>query len=278
MKKNSLTSQQVGEEVAAGEYLGIVGSSGSSTAPHLHFEVYDSNGDLVDPYAGPCNQLNEESWWIEQQEYIDPQINKIQTHFEPPVMHPCPQLAELNESDVYEPGSFIYFVTYFKDQRSTDLCIFKIIQPDGTAFDSWLFFQPQPYLPSSWWYWNAFIPLNAMEGTWKFQCEFNDETYEHEFLIQTDATAINEPEHQRSLRIYTSGNTLHIENLTTGEIEGYLQLYDMHGRLLLNDHFLSPGGEKISVTDQNIVPGMYFIQVLLQDGSSETEKIVWLSE
>lgn len=278
MKKNSLTSKQVGEQVEAGEFLGIVGSSGSSTAPHLHFEVYDNNGDLVDPYAGPCNQLNEESWWIEQHEYIDPQINKIQTHFEPPVMHPCPQLAELNESDVYEPGSLIYFVTYFKDQRNTDLCVFKIIQPDGTLFDSWLFFQPQAYFSSSWWYWNAFIPFNAMEGSWKFQCEFDGDTYEHTFLIQTEATATKEQKDPGKFRIYAAGSTIRIDNLTTSGIEGFMQVYDMHGRVHFSDAISLNSLEKASVTDLAILPGMYWIQILGQDGSCTTEKFLWLSE
>lgn len=43
-KNGSLTPKGVGEPVAQGEYLGTVGSSGSSTGPHLHFEVYDSSG------------------------------------------------------------------------------------------------------------------------------------------------------------------------------------------------------------------------------------------
>ena len=39
----------VGEEVVAGQELGLVGNSGySSSHPHLHFEVYDANGRLLD--------------------------------------------------------------------------------------------------------------------------------------------------------------------------------------------------------------------------------------
>jgi murein DD-endopeptidase MepM/ murein hydrolase activator NlpD len=40
----------VGQTVSAGQLIGFVGSTGSSTACHLHFEVH-INGSVVDPWA-----------------------------------------------------------------------------------------------------------------------------------------------------------------------------------------------------------------------------------
>jgi murein DD-endopeptidase MepM/ murein hydrolase activator NlpD len=41
---------QAGQTVSAGQLIGVVGSTGSSTACHLHFEVH-VNGAVVDPWA-----------------------------------------------------------------------------------------------------------------------------------------------------------------------------------------------------------------------------------
>jgi murein DD-endopeptidase MepM/ murein hydrolase activator NlpD len=54
----------VGEVVDCGATLGRIGSSGYSSGPHLHFEVHDPTGAVVDPYAGPYSQP--ETYWDAQ--------------------------------------------------------------------------------------------------------------------------------------------------------------------------------------------------------------------
>ncbi len=63
MKTDSVLVQE-GEVVHCGEPLGLVGSSGRSSFPHLHFEVVHPDGTAVDPYAGPESQP--QTWWHEQ--------------------------------------------------------------------------------------------------------------------------------------------------------------------------------------------------------------------
>jgi len=56
----------VGDVVSCGDRLGLVGSSGRSSQPHLHFELQAADGEVIDPYAGEFSQP--ETWWVDQGE------------------------------------------------------------------------------------------------------------------------------------------------------------------------------------------------------------------
>lgn len=67
--KKSTVQLRVGDIVKQGQSLGQVGSSGSSTRPHLHFEVWDKTKTvIIDPFIGGCS-----SWiwpvWNSQVQY-----------------------------------------------------------------------------------------------------------------------------------------------------------------------------------------------------------------
>ncbi len=56
---------EVGDVVDCGDFLALIGSSGISSMPHLHFEVEPAEGGpAIDPYAGPESQP--ESWRTQQ--------------------------------------------------------------------------------------------------------------------------------------------------------------------------------------------------------------------
>ena len=63
LRRGSVTVA-VGQTVAAGAPLGTVGSSGCSNAPHLHFEVRDAGGAVLDPFRL--------SLWIDPPPYAPP--------------------------------------------------------------------------------------------------------------------------------------------------------------------------------------------------------------
>lgn len=56
---------EVGQAVERGTPLALIGSSGWSTAPHLHLEVQDADGTFHDPFAGPYS--SDTTLWCEQE-------------------------------------------------------------------------------------------------------------------------------------------------------------------------------------------------------------------
>ncbi|MSN24792.1 MAG: peptidoglycan DD-metalloendopeptidase family protein [Geobacter sp.] len=54
-----------GDKVSRSQQLGVVGSSGNSQIPHLHFGVYKEEGGMyrpVDPWKGACNTSSDGLW------------------------------------------------------------------------------------------------------------------------------------------------------------------------------------------------------------------------
>ena len=53
LKKNSLLVSE-GDTVSQGQVIAQVASSGNSTDPHLHFELWYDSTFYIDPFSGPC--------------------------------------------------------------------------------------------------------------------------------------------------------------------------------------------------------------------------------
>jgi hypothetical protein len=62
--RNGSILVKVGDTVRCGQQLALVGSSGHSAAPHIHFQVNSADGALIDPFAGPRSQAR--SYWVDQ--------------------------------------------------------------------------------------------------------------------------------------------------------------------------------------------------------------------
>jgi murein DD-endopeptidase MepM/ murein hydrolase activator NlpD len=184
MKRWSVTVKNAGSTVVTGEYLGIVGSSGSSTGPHLHFEVWDHQDNLLDPWAGQCNTSNPSSWWANQLPYYDSALNKISTHSAAVEWGQCPNPDITHIADSFLPGSTIYFYAFGRDALMGDRFDFSVYRPDDTEFRAWSYtFDQAPH-------WSAiavgnFLTISVSEptGMWRYQVEYKGVTYEHYFEI-----------------------------------------------------------------------------------------------
>lgn len=185
MKKGSVTTKGIGAAVQAGEYLGVIGSSGSSTGPHLHFEVYANGGALIDPYQGACNGLNNTSWWSSQRPYWDSAINALATHSAPPDFGTCPNPETPNIRDVFPPGATLYSAAYYRDQLAGQTTQYTIRRPNATVWQSWSGALSSGTCVACWWYSTWTLPATAEEGVWRYRAVYQGTTYEVPFMVQT---------------------------------------------------------------------------------------------
>ncbi len=175
MKSGSLTTKLIGATVALGEYLGVMGSSGNSTGPHLHFEVYTNSAytQLVDPWAGACNSLNGlTSWWANQQPYYVSTLNKVMTSGAAPATGNCPNAENTNEKINFANGETVFLSSYYRDQLAGQQSFHTIYRPDNSVYTSWTQ-SFNTYYSASWWYYTMVLPNSAPTGIWRYEILYN---------------------------------------------------------------------------------------------------------
>lgn len=92
---------KVGDYVECGQKLGLVGSSGYSTVPHIHFEVQTPEGEIIDPFN---LDLKQSYWLIQDGPYLLPAEfcpNSIDTDNDkiPDELDNCPNLPNILQRD-----------------------------------------------------------------------------------------------------------------------------------------------------------------------------------
>ncbi|HEY2967506.1 MAG TPA: peptidoglycan DD-metalloendopeptidase family protein [Casimicrobiaceae bacterium] len=183
LKASSLTAKGTGEWVQTGEFLGVMGSSGDSTGPHLHFEVHASDGSLVDPFAGACNGFNAESWWAQQRPYNEAAIDLIMTGDAAVQFNSCPTPEIEHRKAYFQPGQTVYLTAFLTDQLRANASVFNVYTPNGTLFDTTTIASDADYYAASYWQWSLPLPASAPSGAWRFEVVFNGQTQSVNFQL-----------------------------------------------------------------------------------------------
>jgi murein DD-endopeptidase MepM/ murein hydrolase activator NlpD len=196
MKNGSQTTKAVGERVAAGEFLGLVGSSGPSSLPHLHFELRDASNNVVDPLRGACNDAPDR--WVVPQPYESPRIDTLTTHSAEPELVDCgfengePVHEDPHFADTFAPGATLWAFASYSDHRNGEVTHFSVMRPDASVETSWDFDLasenlPKPFYSGTAWDWSVTLPADAPAGTWTLEAEFAGRVYRHAFTVTAPA-------------------------------------------------------------------------------------------
>lgn len=273
MKQNSLTTKNVGDMVIEGEYLGIVGSSGNSTGPHLHFEVYSEieqggvgQDVLIDPYTGSCNSMNGDTWWQNQKPYNNPNINAALTHSAPPVFPDCPNQEITNESNAFSPGDTVYLAVYLRDQIAGTTLDLKILRPDNSVESEWTFTLTDNYL-ASYWYWTYSAPVTG--GNWTWQVSYQGQTVNHNF--SRNVLNVDE-ENLESASIYPNpfNDVVNINSITKIKAA---KIVDVLGKTVKTfNETTDEGIRELNLTE--LSNGLYFITLVGEQNQKKTIKMI----
>ncbi|MEL6926424.1 MAG: peptidoglycan DD-metalloendopeptidase family protein, partial [Bacteroidota bacterium] len=186
LKANSLTGKGIGSTVERGEYLGIVGSSGASTAPHLHLELYNAQGEVIDPFAGACNGTVENSWWVKQRDYHDSAINQLEVSRFLPESDNCEEPNISNENNSFCANDEVHFIAWLRDLQYSQILQHSILRPDQSTFEYWENSLPGSqgdYLPASMVSQSFVLPRDPQPGVWKYTVRYEGRNYTQEFDV-----------------------------------------------------------------------------------------------
>ena len=187
LKKGSLTTKDTGQTVLSGEYLGIVGSSGNSTTPHLHFEVNDSTGATIDPFFGPCSDTTttDVSWWADQKPYVDSWLNKLMTYTAFPGAPSCNAAdstgiaAVFDERIVFDNEDTVFVTIFYRHVDQNDTAHVYIYDHNDNLQADFLLNMPGAFAGSfsnSLW---VFPP--GTTGQWTIEVIYMGTSYFHNF-------------------------------------------------------------------------------------------------
>jgi murein DD-endopeptidase MepM/ murein hydrolase activator NlpD len=281
MKNGSVTTKAVGAAVQRGEYLGLVGSSGNSNGPHLHFELRDVRNDgntKADPYAGLCTvPASNVTLWKHQHETDDTSIIRAATHTsQPPSItypFPAPNFCgtdglPINPNpgwgDSFAPGATAYLAVYLKDQRADTPVTMQLFKPDGTLYSTGGPAGPGAgsFFRFSYWWWSRTLPTDS-PGMWRVRFTMNGRSAEHAFYVGTAPTAATsvlarvEPQVRSPRTEIDAPVNVYVKNTGTRTAQGCWVDADYPIAATLTTQLLSPSGQPVGLPDQvfSVAPG-----------------------
>lgn len=255
LRKNSIIVKK-GDKVIPGQKLALVGSSGNSTGPHLHFEVLDQNLNSVDPFSGPCGNKN--SYWINELPFDTSFKNWISGFA---------NYWLTNDTIIEEPEPFQTFyptdtiIAYWNigyGLRKNDSFKIEWYTPDNQ-----LWFKFTYKFEQDWWYffyWSYInIPPLDKTGLWHVKLYRNNKQFDDkEFYFESNQNDIKQKASNNIEYLFIQSDGFSIKVKTDAKFDK-VQIHDLSGKLLFSKKFDNDSLEVY--IKQNIKSGSYVLSL-----------------
>lgn len=224
LKKNSVVVS-IGQNVVAGQKLGVVGSSGNSTQPHLHFEVRDELNKVVGPF--------EKELWHNPPIYDTP-LGLMDFTLQKGAINDIKEIMDpVSNITLAQPGDELGFGLSMAGGESGDEISIKVTRPNGSVFDKHVINFNQVYRHSFSIY---NFTVDNVPGKWKIDILLND--------IQTKSYTFNvsnvSPDYYQQVRhhIPSSEYQFIFDDITAaGYRPVWVDGYDVNGMTYFNAIF-----------------------------------------
>lgn len=189
--RQASVSVELGQEVAAGTPLELVGSWGNSDVPHLHIE-FQRNGTVTDAYAGPCGPTVDQ--WGESLPYQDrfALMATGTTNSEltlDAVKDPPAQVDTFSTAD-----SRVWMWVELFNARAGAVSRWEVFDPGGNRANVVQLTHRQFYSLSWWWMWQTIPGFLTTAGTWRIDYYYGGQRLARRtFVLKGSAAALAAP-------------------------------------------------------------------------------------
>ncbi|MCO4807579.1 MAG: peptidoglycan DD-metalloendopeptidase family protein [Flavobacteriales bacterium] len=270
--KNGSILVEEGDTVVAGQVIGQVASSGNSTDPHLHFELWYDSTFYIDPFSGPCG--NATAYWANEIPF-DSSFNV----WTGGLWNYTATLDTLREEPptidtIFQEDEAVSFWTLMYGLRNGDSLTTKWFTPANVQYSEFSYAVDQ-----DWWYyyhWNEIaVPDTSLAGDWTVKLYRNNvEIDNRNFWLynppaDTDTTVVDGIDHVSSLiSVKTTYHGNYVE-LQTTELVNW-KVYDLHGRLAQSSYETS----RLRLSKSAYPAGIYLVHMLNVEGEKRAKKVL----